>query len=129
MSGGLAPAALAMIICDAIHVDPGTGKRTLLGLFSAVMSTEFPALVPAIAVHVALTECRGKFSVLLQVVDANEEREPVGKLEGDVEFDDPLGILELDFRLGNLEFPEPGEYRFQLYVSDEPIIERWLLLL
>jgi hypothetical protein len=31
MAEGLEPVALAMVVCDAIHIDPATGKRFLLG--------------------------------------------------------------------------------------------------
>jgi hypothetical protein len=30
------PYALALVICDAIWHDPGTGKRTILGCFSSI---------------------------------------------------------------------------------------------
>lgn len=92
MPDGLEPLPLAMILCDAVHIDPTTGKRTLLGLFSTLVSSEFPTVVRSMAVHVSLTECRGNLAVILQVVDANEDREPIATEEGDVQSDNPLGI-------------------------------------
>lgn len=55
MPDGLEPLPLAMILCDAVHIDPTTGKRTLLGLFSTLVSSEFPTVVRSMAVHVSLT--------------------------------------------------------------------------
>lgn len=126
MADGLEPVPLAMVLCDAIHVDTTTGKRTLLGLFTAVFSSEYPVRLPALSVYASITECRGTFPIVLQVVDANEEREPICRIEGEASYDNPLGILELDFRLGVVEFPEPGEYRVQLFAAGAFLIERRL---
>jgi len=128
MPDGLEPIGLAMIICDGIHVDPGTGKRTLLGLFSAVVTKEVPVTVGHMAVYVAITECRGKLPVMLQIVDVNEERAPVAKIEGEVELHDPLGMVEIDMRMGNVVFPTTGEYRVQFYAEGSPIIERRIVI-
>jgi hypothetical protein len=38
---GQPPLALAMIISDAIWIDPSTGKKTILGVFSAIGGNEF----------------------------------------------------------------------------------------
>ncbi|MGZ6032322.1 MAG: DUF6941 family protein, partial [Isosphaeraceae bacterium] len=95
MSEGLAPYHLAMVICDNIHVDPATGKRTLLGTFSVIHTNTFPVAIPLMAVYVSITECRGKFTAWLQIVDVDEEREPVQRIDGEVECNDPLLILEL----------------------------------
>ena len=45
MPEGNEPVALAMVLCDGIHIDPGTGKRTLLGLFNSACSPELPARI------------------------------------------------------------------------------------
>lgn len=129
MPNGLDPIPLAMIVCDAIHVDPSTGKRALLGLFTTIFSTEFPVKVPAMAVYATITECRGAFAVALQVIDANEEREPVARVEAEATSDSPLATLEIDFNLVGLEFPEPGEYRVQLFAAEAYLCERRLLVL
>ncbi len=129
MTEGLAPFHLAMVVCDAIHVDPATGKRTLLGTFSAIHSGSFPATVPGFAVYVSITDCRGKFPAILQVIDVDEEREPVVRLAGEVETNDPLMILEIDFRLGPMEFPDPGEYRVQFFTGGNLVVERRLFVM
>jgi hypothetical protein len=33
------PYPLAMVVCDAIWLDPATGKRTILGCFSTIVSS------------------------------------------------------------------------------------------
>ncbi len=124
----VAPCPLAMVVCDAIWCDPGTGKQVLLGLFSAIHARTFPAVHPVMAIHVALTDARGTIPIRLVLVDANEEREPLFDETQDVEFPDPRAVIELDFHLGNLRFDEPGEYRFQLYGGSTPLMERRIVV-
>jgi hypothetical protein len=127
MPDGLEPIALAMVVCDAIHIDRETDKRTLLGIFSTVRRRQFPVLIPEMAVYAVLTECRQQVTCTLQIVDSAEEREPLLRLDGDLDVDDPLRVIEAEFHLRDLEFPEPGDYRVQLYASGTIIGERRLL--
>jgi hypothetical protein len=129
MADGREPVALAMILCDAIHVDPGTGKRTLLGLFSVLFAREFPVTHPLMAVYTCLTECHGKVPFTLRIVDVNEEREPVFEVSDEIDIGDPLGVAELDFRIGGLVFSAPGEYRCQLLSAGHPLIERRIIVI
>ena len=122
------PYPLAIVICDDIHQDPATGKRYLLGTFSVIHARVFPAVHPRLAVLVVLTNGRGKVPFKFQLVDADEERDPLFVAEGELEFTDPRAILELGFSLSNLTFPAPGEYRFQFFGSDEFLIERRMVL-
>lgn len=128
MADGREPVALALILCDAIYIDPATGKRSLLGLFTVVISRDMPAVSPLIAVYACLTECHGKVPFTFQVIDVNEERPPVFEAHSEVEVGDPIGVAEVNLIIGNLVFPEPGEYRFRLLSNGHPLIERRLLV-
>lgn len=121
------PYPLAMVICDNIHVDPGTGKKFLLGCFSVIHAAEFPAMHPLMSLYVSITNGRGNIPVRVQLVDADEVRDPLWVVENDVEFPDPRLVMEMAFYLGGITFPEPGEYRFQLFASNEFIMERRIL--
>lgn len=125
----IVPYPLAMMICDMIYADPGTGKISLLGCFSNVFAPRFPAKHPMLFVYAAITDGRGKTPLTLKLVDANEDREPIFQAENEVEFIDPRAIVDLTLGIQNLIFPEPGEYRFQLFAGSEFLIERRLLLI
>jgi hypothetical protein len=129
MPYGSEPIALAMVLCDGIHIDPGTGKRTLLGLFNSACSSELPAKINQLAVYCCITECNGETPFTFKVVDVNEERDPIFETEGNMRCDDPLGIIELDLVMGGVEFPEYGEYRFQLLSAGHPLMERKLMVI
>ena len=122
------PYPLAMVVCDNIHRDPGTGKYFLLGCFSVIHAKKFPAVHPLLALYVSVTNGRGTVPLRVQLVDANEEREPIVVVETDVEFSDPRIVLDIRFLLGNLTFVEPGEYRFQLFASNEFLMERRVIV-
>ncbi|MEX2171642.1 MAG: hypothetical protein WD851_20150 [Pirellulales bacterium] len=122
------PRPLAVGICDLVYRDRGTGKRFILGCFSAIHAVEFPAVHPAIGIYVDLTSGRGPVTIKVQIVDTDEVHEPVWVAELEVEFPDPRGVVELDFMAGGLSFPSPGEYRVQVWANNDCLIERRLLV-
>jgi hypothetical protein len=121
---GQPPLALAMIISDAIWIDPSTGKKTILGVFSAIGGNEFPLTLPQIVVYVALTDARGIVPLTLRLVDVDEIRGPIIEMYLSPDFVDPVTILEVTPHLKDVVFPEPGEYRLQLLTGGDLIIER-----
>lgn len=123
------PLALAMVVCDAIWADPGTGKKTILGTFSTIIGREFPLKMSQLSVYVALTDARGKVPLTLRLVDVDELRDPVISQDFEVDFIDPIMIAEGTFLFTETIFPEPGEYRLQLLSASELIIERRLLIM
>ena len=123
-----APYPLAMVVADAIWRDPGTGKRTILGCFSSIAAKEFPAIHPQLAVYVALTDGRGTVPFKIQMVDIDEEAEPIFQAEGEVEFTDPRIMVEMDFHFGGITLPHPGEFRIQLVASGEFLLERRIVV-
>jgi len=124
-----APFALSMMICDAVHIDPGTGKAFILGCFGSIGAERFPAMHPHMAVFAEITDCRGKTPFQVRVVDVDEQCEPIAEMITDVEMPDPLAIGMLVVQLVGMVFPAPGEYRVQLFSGDAPLMERRLLLM
>lgn len=127
--GRPAPMVLAMILCDAIHQDPATKKSTLLGTFSTINARQFPAVHRQLAVHAAMTNGHGQTRIRLTLIGPNESQPPIFSREGMIEFVDPRMVAELNFALANISFPEPGEYRLQLFGNDELLMERRLYVL
>jgi len=123
------PYPLAMVVCDNIHRDPGTGKVFLLGSFSTIHATNFPARHALMGLYVELTNGRGKVPVRIRLIDANEEREPLWEEINEFEFPDPRMVLQIVSYLAGITFPEPGEYRFQVFASGEFLMERRLLVI
>ena len=112
---GLEPDVLSLIVCDQIITDRLTGKQSLIGMFSRIHAARFPASQPQLCVHVSLTEGRGKTPVMIRIVDAEDSRPPIVQGQGAVEFKNPRAIANLSLQFYGLTFPEPGEYRVQIY--------------
>lgn len=115
------PDVLAMLVCDQIITDRLTGKQSLIGMFSRIHAMGFPATHPQLCVFVALTDGHGKTDLTIRVVDSNEARPPIVEGKGSVTFKDPRTIANLFLQFHGLVFPQPGEYRVQLY-SDSTLL-------
>jgi hypothetical protein len=122
------PFALSMILCDAVHIDEGTGKAFILGCFSSIRAETFPAKHPRMTVFAEVTDCRGRTPFSLRVIDVDERHEPLVEATTEVRTLDPLEIRMLVLSLEDMVFPEPGEYRIQLATGNAPLMERRLLL-
>lgn len=128
-TAGVAPYTLAMVVADGIWRDPSTGKRTILGCFSEIGATKFPFVHPQLAVYVAMTDVHGKVAVKLRMVHAeNDGEEPLFEREAEVELPDPRVVVEMDFTVGGLVFPRPGQYRLQLLAAGEFLLERRIVV-
>jgi hypothetical protein len=123
-----APDVLAMLVCDQIITDRLTGKQSLIGMFSKVHAGAFPATHPQLCVFVALTDGHGRTELTIRIVDSNDERPPIVEGKGVVEFSNPRNIANLSLQFHGLTFPEPGEYRVQLWCADELLREARLEL-
>ncbi len=123
-----APDVLSMIVCDQIITDRMTGKQSLIGMFCRIHARGFPASHPQLCVYVTLTEGYGDTELRIRIVDANEARPPIVEGKGRVRFRDPRAIANLVLQFHGLTFPEPGEYRVQLYSAGELLREARLEL-
>lgn len=123
------PDVLAMLVCDQIITDRLTGKQSLIGMFSRIHAMGFPATHPQLCVFVALTDGHGKTDLSIRVVDTNEARPAIVEGKGSVSFKDPRTIANLFLQFHGLVFPQPGEYRVQLYSDNQLLREARLELI
>jgi hypothetical protein len=123
-----APFPLAIVIADAVHIDPSNGKAFILGTFSVIHATGFPAAHQFMAVFISLTGGRGIVPIRATIIRTGEEEEIIAQTDGEVEFSDPRVIVDLMLGLEGIVFPAPGEYRVQLYAAGEFMTERRLVV-
>ena len=109
-------------------VRSGNGKTHDIGLFQFDCRQGIPAIHPQLAVYVALTDGRGVVPFKIQMVDIDEEAEPIFQAEGEVEFIDPRIMVEMDFHFGGITLSHPGEYPIQLIASGEFLLERRIVV-
>ncbi|MFQ5461415.1 MAG: hypothetical protein ACE5E5_02180 [Phycisphaerae bacterium] len=117
------PQVLTLIVCDQVITDRLTGKQSLIGMFSTVQARRFPAAHPLLSVYVMLSGGHGQTSLVIRIVDANDERPPIVEGRGQVDFKDPRAIANLALQFHGLTFPQPGSYRVQILCDGELLRE------
>jgi hypothetical protein len=117
------PEVLAMVLCDMIITDSESNKKSLIGLFDRVESPAMPCLVNELHVYVCLTDGHGSLPVSIACIAA-EEGDELFRGHAEVEFLDPLQVVELHFVFPHAQFPRAGEYRFQFYADGVLLRER-----
>ena len=116
-----------MVVCDAVHADSATKKTTILGTFSSVFAKEFPATHPLMCLYVCVTNGRGDVPIRVQLIDPDDDK-VLWSEERNAPFKDPCTVVEMGFAIPAVTFDAPGEYRFQLYASNEFLMERRILV-
>jgi len=115
------PQLLAWLTCDGVHLDPATGKHTILGVFSNIRAHRFPVTHPFMIWFMTLTDCASgphKIRILLGVDPTQMQL----LLERTFESPGPLQRINLINEIRNLSFPAAGDYSITIEVDDEPIL-------
>lgn len=115
------PQLLAWLTCDGVHLDPATGKHTILGVFSNIRAHRFPVTHPFMIWFMTLTDCAAgphKIRILLGVDPTQMQL----LLERTFESPGPLQRINLINEIRNLSFPAAGDYSIVIEVDDEPIL-------
>ncbi len=115
------PLLLAWIMCDGVHIDPATGKHTLLGVFSNIQAKRFPVSHPFMIWFMTLTDCAvGCHEVKISLGPDPTNLQPL--IQRAFDSPSPLQRINLINEIRNLSFPAAGEYSILIEVDDEPIL-------
>ena len=115
------PQLLVWLTCDAVHIDPGTGKHTILGVFSNIKARTFPVMHPRMVWFMTLTDVQpGKHRIKLSM--GLDPTNPGELIHREFESQSPLHRINLINELHNLRFDKPGEYAIVIEVDDETIL-------
>ena len=115
------PQLLAWLTCDGVHIDPGSGKHTILGIFSNIQARQFPVTHPFMVWFLTITDCSpGEHK--LRISMGREPAAPQPLLERPFESQSPLHRINLINEIRNLTFPDAGEYGLLVEIDDEPIL-------
>jgi hypothetical protein len=101
------PEPLPILLCDHVHLDPATKRKTLLGLYPHVVAESFPHAMPPVWLYVGFTGAWGTLTLSVRVHDGSKMLFEAGaQLQGG----DPDSTYELTVPLRGLKFPAPGVY-------------------
>ena len=64
----------------------------------------------------------------MQLIDADEENDPLFEVEHEIEFPDRRAIIFMNAHMKDIAFPSPGEYRLQLFARNQFVIERRIVV-
>lgn len=117
------PSAIALMLCDQVVIEQGTLKPYLLGVFTGIAASSFPTGPQRLDVFAALTDGLGHVTIVLTVIHL-ETNKQIYAQEMQMDFPDPLQIINLRFRVRRLVFDEGGTYLFALTVNDQEIAAR-----
>lgn len=113
------PTLLSILICDSIIIEKATEKKSLIGIFDVLHSTNLPAVRP-MGFFARLTDLEGEYRFVVRVVHLSVDGEKVVSAveTAPVPISDPLAVLDLALNLPPMQFPSFGRYEFQLLAND-----------
>lgn len=121
MSTNTKPQVLCWLLCDGVHIDPATGKHTILGVFSAIRGRQFPLTHPFMIWFLTLTDVpAGEHKIKISLGLTPESMSPL--LDRAFQSQGPLQRINLINDVRNLSFPAPGDYSIQIEVDDEVLL-------
>ncbi len=115
------PQLLVWLTCDGVHIDPASGKHTILGVFSNIKARSFPVTHPFMIWFMTLTDVspgQHKIRILMGLDPTN----PVELIQRPFESQSPLHRINLINEIRNLSFAEAGEYSILIEIDDEPLL-------
>lgn len=115
------PQLLAWMTCDAVHIDPSSGKHTILGVFSNIRARQFPVVHPMMVWFLTLTDV-GQGAHQLRISMGTSPTTLVKVIERDFQAENPLQRINLINEIRNCRFEAAGEYELLIEVDDEPLL-------
>ena len=115
------PQILAWLTCDGVHIDPATGKHTILGIFSNIRGRQFPLTHPHMIWFLTISDVpTGKHKLRISYgLDVTNPR-PI--IEREFESPSPLQRINLINEIRNLTFETPGDYSIIIEIDDDPLL-------
>jgi hypothetical protein len=115
------PQLLAWVTCDGVHIDPTSGKHTLLGAFSAIKAQRFPVTHPFMVWFLTISDCaQGQHRLRILMGLNPTDLQPM--IERQFEAQSPLHRINLISEIRNLTFPQGGDYSLLIEVDDETLL-------
>jgi hypothetical protein len=98
---------VTIAVCDAIHLDPATKRKTLVGVYPHVVSEAFPLTLNQVWLFVCFTGAQGILTLTVRVLDGEAVLFEAG---GKATFGDPGSTYEATVPVNSLTFAAPGVY-------------------
>jgi hypothetical protein len=121
------PILLSAITCGRVLFDKVSGMPSIIDIVQTINAQKYPARHPQIVFFCELTNGHGTTKIKIRLVDNQEEEKHIFEKEGAVEFKDVKQMVTLAMDLHGIVFPQPGEYRFQIFAGGYLLGERRII--
>ena len=112
----VAPFLIAALICDVAVADPGTGKKSLIGIFDRVIVGKFPTQ-HSMSLYLKMTDAEGYYPLEIEYVYVNTG-ELLAKVVGEMEAKDRTVSSDVHMPFQALPIPKAGRYEFRVKASN-----------
>jgi len=109
------PYLLAVLLCDSVINEAGTGKKTIVGTFDKLLTPAFPAGYP-FTIYVKFTDAQGSYRLRFEYVNLSTDTVLESRDLPLMKVPDRLEPAELVVNIA-ANIPEPGSYEFRLYID------------
>lgn len=107
---GVPPYPLAILLCDDLIVEAGSGKKTLVGLFEQVQVRSFPA-AQQLFMYAKFTDAEGTYRLHMEYANVSRNQLLDHQDMGVITVPDRLASADLVVHT-LISIPEPGAYEF-----------------
>lgn len=115
------PQVLVWITCDGVHIDPGSGKHTILGVFSNIRARQFPVVHPFMIWFLTISDVpAGNHKIKISMGLEPTNLSPL--IDRTFDSQSPLQRINLINEIRNLSFSQPGDYSIIIEVDEEPLL-------
>jgi hypothetical protein len=115
------PQVLVWITCDGVHIDPSSGKHTILGVFSNIRARQFPVVHPFMIWFMTLSDvAQGEHKIRISLGLDPANATPI--IDRKFESQSPMQRINLINEIRNLSFAGPGDYSIIIEVDDDPLL-------
>ena len=118
------PILLSAIICDRVIFDKISGSPSLINIIQNINAPKYPVRYWQLVFYCELTNGHGSTKAKIRLVDVQEDEKVILEQERVVKFGNVKQVLTLALNLQGIVFPQPGEYRFQLFADGHLLGER-----
>jgi hypothetical protein len=119
----------AFMLCDGVHVDPATGKHSLLGIFSSLKGKSFPVIHPKMVWFLSLSELtKGEHKLKMSLADPTGELDTRVIVDRVFEAPDPRHRVNLVNDIHRLRIIEAKNYSIVIEVDDEIVFVDTLVI-
>ena len=104
-----------------MHIDPTSGKHTILGVLSNIIAKRFPVVHPHMVWFMTLTDVAAG-SHKMKISMGLDPTNPKLLIERPFESQGPLVRINLINEIHNLSFAGPGNYSILIEIDDETLL-------